>query len=201
MDVAVATVPVRRSSGWIVASFLAGGAVALMLGVYGRLHDPSGARIFSLIFTSTLTMKVWLATGAVTLAVLQLLTAARFFELIRWPRGRSPLAVRVHRASGTMAFVLTLPVAYHCLWSLGFSDLTARRFAHSLAGCTFYGAFATKMLLLRTERPWPLIGTGPAPAYWPVWVFMVSGGLVFSALTVAWYSSALWFFTTLGVEF
>lgn len=192
---AVATVPVRRSSGWIVGSFLAGGALALLIGVFGHLHDPSGKGLITLIFTSTLTMKVWLASGAATLAVLQLVTAARFFELIRWPRERSRTAVRLHRWSGTAA------LAYHCLWSLGFSDSTTRRLVHSLAGCTFYGALATKMLLLRTERPWPVVGRGVAPAFWPSWVFMISGGVVFSALTVLWYTSALWFFSVAGFEF
>ena len=50
-----------------------------------------------------------------------------------------------------MAFLFTLPVAYHCLWSLGFAETGARQIAHSIFGCAFYGAFATKMLVLRID--------------------------------------------------
>ena len=57
----------------------------------------------------------------------------------------------VHRWSGTVAFLFTLPVAYHCLWSLGFAETGTRQIAHSIFGCAFYGAFATKMLVLRID--------------------------------------------------
>src|SRR4051794_4774226 len=116
-------VPVRRSSGWIAGAFLFGAAFALLIGVFGHVHDPSGGRIFTLVFTSTLTMKVWLASGAFALALLQVFTSLRFFAVIHWPREAPRWLVPVHRWSGTVAFLLTLPVAYHCVWSLGFSDL------------------------------------------------------------------------------
>lgn len=191
----------RRSSAWIVAAFLAGAALSLALGVYGRVHEPSEQRIFSLFFSTTLTMKVWLATGAAVLALVQVATSLRFFEVIHWPRSAPEWLVPVHRWSGTAAVVFTLPVAYHCLWALGFSDATTRTWIHSIAGCTFYGAFLAKMLLLRTERPWPFAGATPAPAFWPGWVFAVAGGLTFSALVFVWYTSALWYLTTIGVRF
>lgn len=146
-------------------------------------------------------MKVWLTSAAATLGLVQIATALRFFEVARWPRVAPLWLVAVHRWSGTVAVLLTLPVAYHCLWALGFSDLTSRRLIHSVAGCTFYGAFLAKMLLLRTERPWPFVASSVAPAFWPAWVFAISGGLTFSALVVLWYTSALWFFTTAGLQF
>ena len=45
------------------------------------------------------------------------------------------------------------PVAFHCLWALGFEpDVTElRRFAHSLLGCLFYGAFAAQVTLVRSD--------------------------------------------------
>ena len=191
----------RRSSGWIVFAFLVGAAVAVLLGEYGRLHAPSGQRVFSFFFSNTLTMKVWLATGGFALALVQLFTSLRFFDVIRWPRTAPAWVVPLHRWSGAIAVLLTLPVAYHCLWSLGFSDITTRRLIHSVAGCAFYGAFVAKMLLLRTERPWPFMPSSAAPAFWPGWVFAVAGGLTFSALVALWLTSSVWFFTTVGLRF
>ena len=90
-----------------------------------------------------------------------------------------------HRWSGTAAFLVTLPVAYHCLWSLGFRDTDARVLAHSLLGCAFYGAFATKLLVLRAARL-------------PGWALPLVGGSLVTMLTGIWLTSSLWFFSTTG---
>ena len=45
-----------------IAAF--GAAVAVALGVYGRVHDPSQQLVFTLFFSSTIAMKVWLASVA-----------------------------------------------------------------------------------------------------------------------------------------
>ena len=81
--------------------------------------------------------------------VVQLVTAL-------WMWGRLPVAAGAglgrpaHRWSGASAFVLTLPPAVHCLWSLGFAGDSPRVLVHSLVGCLFYGAYAAKMLGLRS---------------------------------------------------
>src|SRR4051794_41777491 len=94
--------------------------VALSLGVYARVHAPAGRPLFTLGFSGMLQMKVWLTTAAAALIVVQLATAL-------WMWGRLPGVTRrpawvspVHRWSGTVAFVLTLAPAFHCLWALGF---------------------------------------------------------------------------------
>jgi thiamine transporter ThiT len=89
----------------------------------------------------------------------------------------------LHRWSGTIAFVVSLPVAFHCLWALGFQSTDTRVLVHSLAGCLFYGAYATKMIGLRTKSL-------------PKWALPVLGGTVFTVLVVAWLTSALWYFTS-----
>ena len=92
-------------------------------------------------------MKVWLSSVAVLFALLQVFTAL-------WMYGRLPIASRpawlgnAHRISGRLAFLISLPVAYHCLYQLAFQDTTTRVLAHSLLGCLFYGAFATKVTLI-----------------------------------------------------
>ena len=117
-----------------------GAAVALTLGIYGHVHDPSQKLVFTLFFSSTISLKVWFATLAVALAAVQVLTATWIFGKLPWstPGWVGP----VHRLSGRLAFLVSLPVAYPCLWSLGFQDSSTRVLAHSILGCAFYGAFA-----------------------------------------------------------
>jgi Family of unknown function (DUF6529) len=100
----------------------------------------------------------------------------------RTPTWIAPL----HRWSGTAAFVLTLPVAFHCVWSLGFATDSTRKLVHSIAGCAFYGVFAAKMLSLR------LPGL-------PSWTLPVLGGLLAAIVTGIWFGAALWYFTRTGV--
>jgi hypothetical protein len=175
--VEAAGVQPRRSPGLALALVL-GAFVALALGVYGNVHDPSGTLVFTLLFSSTISLKVWLATIAVAFAVVQVLTAL-------WIYGRLGVAAPswagpLHRASGRLAFIASLPVAYHCLWSLGFQDGSTRALVHSLAGCLVYGAFAAKVTIVRTHA-------GPS------WVLPVAGGVMFTTLVAAWYTSAVWF--------
>src|ERR1700758_91835 len=63
---------------------------------------------FHPFFSDTIHMKAWLATGAITLALFQVLSAARLFELFRCgPSGR--FWSRMHRMSGYLTILLTLP--------------------------------------------------------------------------------------------
>jgi hypothetical protein len=131
-------------------------------------------------------MKAWLATAVVALAIVQVLLALRMYG--RLGRSAAPAWVGpTHRLVGTLAFLVSLPVAYHCLWSLGFESNAdhARRFWHSLFGCAFYGAFTIKVLAVRSRRM-------------PGWALPVVGGLVFSLLVGLWLTSALWFFDKSG---
>jgi hypothetical protein len=160
-----------------------GAAVALTLGIYGNVHDPSQKLVFTLWFSSTISMKVWLATVALGFAVVQVLTAL-------WLYGRLGIATPAwlsdaHRLSGRLAFLVSLPVAYHCLWSLGFQDTDARVLAHSLLGCAFYGAFAAKVTIVRSKGL-------------PGVALPIAGGVMFAVLVAAWYTSALWFIRESG---
>ncbi len=162
----------------LLAAAAIGAAVALALGVYGHAHDPSQELVFTLIFSSTISMKVWLATVSVAFAVAQVLSAL-------WVYGKLPgtapaWAGTAHRISGRLAFIFSLPVAYHCLWSLGFQDTTTRVLVHSLLGCAFYGAFAAKVTIVRSRGL-------------PAVALPIAGGLTFAILVGVWLSSAYWF--------
>jgi Family of unknown function (DUF6529) len=162
----------------------AGAAVALILGIYGSAHTPASDLVITLGFKNTLTMKVWLATIAVLFALVQLLSAL-------WMYGRLPLGAAphwlgtVHRISGRLAFLVSLPVAYHCLYQLGFQHTSTRVLIHSILGCVFYGAFVAKVLVVRTKN---LPGSA----------LPLAGGLTFAVLVYVWLTSALWFIDKFG---
>jgi hypothetical protein len=184
-SVAAPSAETSRGTKAFLLAVLAGAGVALALGVYAREHDPAGQALFTLGFSGTINMKAWLATGVLVLAVVQVVLALWMYGKLRRP---APAWVGpTHRLVGTLALILSLPIAYHCLWSLGFethADST-RRFVHSILGCAFYGAFTTKVLCVRAARL-------------PSWALPVVGGLVFATLVGLWLTSALWFFTNVG---
>lgn len=167
----------------IVVPLLVGAAVALSLGVYAGAHEATGKQTVTLFFTGTINFKVWFATLALVLALFQLATAARLFGKISWPATVPAWLGDAHRLSGTLAFAATLPVAYHCLWSLGFQTDDLRSVVHGVAGCVFYGAFATKVISVRSRRQ-------------ASWTLPVIGGLTFAALVLVWLTSSLWFMTS-----
>jgi hypothetical protein len=182
--------PVERSSHGtaLVTVLLAGAAVSLFFGAYGRIHDPAGEQTLTLFFSTTINLKVWFATVALLFGLVQLTTAARLFGKIGIPRQMPPWLGDAHRLSGTIAFLFTLPVAFHCLWSLGFQADTTdpRTYVHSVAGCLFYGLFVVKVLSVRIHEL-------------PKWLLPAAGLATFGALAVLWFTSSLWYW--LNVSF
>jgi hypothetical protein len=166
---------------------LIGAAVALAVGVYANEHDPTGESVLGdgFFFSATLNMKAWLATFAVGLAVFQIASALRIYGRLGSAETAPAWLGSAHRVSGTLAFLVSLPVAYHCVWALGFQDTTTRVLVHSLAGCFFYGAFAAKVVIVESARL-------------PGIALPLAGGAVFSALVAIWLTSALWFFDNFG---
>jgi hypothetical protein len=167
----------------LLGIFGVGAAVAVLLGVYGDAHSPTGEKPYSLFFTDQIQLKVWFAVIAVLLGVVQIFLAARIYGKIKLPRSEPAWLGDAHRLTGTIAFLISLPVAYHCLWSLGFQSTDTRVLLHSLAGCFFYGIFVSKVLSVRV-------------AGMPNWLLPVVGGLVLTALVVLFLTSCLWFFTS-----
>ena len=176
--------PRQIGAAGILAACAMGAVVAIALGLYGRAHDPQTDLAITLGFSDTITMKVWLSSVAVLFALLQVLSAM-------WIYGKLPISGRpswladAHRISGRLAFLISLPVAYHCLYQLAFQTTTTRVLAHSLLGCLFYGAFASKVTIIHMP--------GRAGIWLPI-----AGGAVFTLLVATWITSGLWYITSSG---
>lgn len=182
----VETAAHTRARTAAAATLLLGAAVALGLGVYAKVHDPALKPLFLAGFSGMLQMKTWFATVAVVLVVVQLVGALWMWGQLPGVRTTPRWVAPVHRWSGTIAFIVSLPVALHCLWSLGFATTSARVLVHSTCGCLFYGAYAAKMLGLRLRDT-------------PRWLLPVLGGATFALFVLVWLTSALWFFTRSGL--
>jgi hypothetical protein len=170
----------------LVVPCLVGCLVALTLGLYGGLHHPTGIAINIAGFSSVGYVKSWLATGAAIFAVIQVGSALVMYGKV--PRVSAPSWTGgLHRWSGRIAFLLSVPVAVQCLYALGFQTYSTRVLIHSVLGCLFFGAFTVKMLVL------PKRGV-------PGWVLPVTGAIVFAVLILIWFTSAYWFFSTFGIH-
>ncbi|ORX15535.1 hypothetical protein AWC31_23485 [Mycolicibacterium wolinskyi] len=182
-----APVVAPRGTAMVLVPVVVGAAVAVALGVFGRVHEPQFFSVSVAGFSSGTAVKSWLATLAVTLAVFQLVSAFVMYRLT--PSGRAPSWIApAHVWSGRLAVLASVPVAVHCLYALGFQSGDSRVFFHSLFGCFFYGVFVTKMMLLTRKNLRP-------------WVIPIIGGLLFFVLVYVWLTSALWFFETTGLTF
>jgi hypothetical protein len=171
-----------RPAPWLLLPLVVGSLVAVAVGIAARESaiDPGTypGSYFRLFFSDPIHLKSWFAIAAVALACTQLFTAAWIFRKLYWPR---PAWINVvHRWAGRLAFLATLPVAYHCIFKLGFQKVDTRVAVHSFFGTAVYGAFAAKVTIVRLHR-------------FPAWVLPVAGGLLFAALVGVWYTSAFWF--------
>ena len=161
--VAVAPDAPRPHRLWLAAALVVFALVSLSVGVIAKhntlapgLYPPSYLKLF---FSDPIHLKVWLATAAVVLACFQVVTAAHIYERLRLPVGAA--VGTVHRWSGRLAILLTLPVAYHCIFLLGYGDYSTRVQVHSLLGSVIYGAFIAKVLIVRGGVALPRLGASP----------------------------------------
>jgi hypothetical protein len=138
------------------------------------------------VFSSTIAAKAWFATAAVVLALLQVTTAARIYGRLDFLPERGAAVATVHRWSGRLAFLCTLPVFFHCVTILGWQTPDTRVAVHSVLGTLVYGVFAAKVLVVRDRSL-------------PGWALPAAGLTLASALVLLWATSALWYF--LNVRF
>ena len=171
----------------LVLPFIIFALVALTVGLLASrtIRSPYETPFFHLFFSDTLHMKIWLTTAALLLGLSQLLTASRIYGLLHFPPPGGFYNV-VHRWSGRTAIVLTLPVAYHCIFLLGFGTYDTRVYIHSLLGSSVYGAYLAKVFMVRAKG-------------FPGWALPIAGGVMFSILLGVWLTAAPWFFRNFGM--
>jgi hypothetical protein len=177
----------RLGQAWLAAPLVAFALISLTIGLLAKrtIRPDVPTPFFHLFFSDTLHMKVWLVTLAIILAIGQLLTASRIYEVLRFPpKGR--FYNFVHRWSGRLAILVTLPVAYHCIFLLGFGQYDTRVLIHSLLGSIVYGIFVAKVLIVRSSG-------------FPGWALPIAGSLLFTVLLGLWLTSAGYFFSTFGI--
>lgn len=175
-----------RSRAPLTAMLLAGTGVAITLGVIGSVGDTP-RELPVAWFSSVQSLKAWSASAILILVLAQLTTALWMYGKLPGARQAPAWVAPAHRATGRVAFVLSLPVAFYCLYGFGFDTATPRTLAHSLAGCLFYGAFTAKMIGIRSRRL-------------PGWGIAILGGTVFTLFVVLWALSALWWFDSAGLD-
>lgn len=146
----------------------------------GRAHTPEyGASFFGSRFADAQRLKADLGTALLGLAVLQLLLALAMYGVLPSPRSARHRLATAHRVGGLAAFLLSLPIAVHCIRAYGVATFDARVTVHSLAGCFLYGAFAAKVIVVRNRRV-------------PGWAVPIAGGVLVVLIALLWYTAALW---------
>ena len=174
-----------------LTGFAVGAVVAVLVGAFGRLHDPTLAGTTTLGFRTVLAMKVVVTVVIGVIAVFQLLGAL-------WLYGRLGVEApswlgTAHRVSGSIALVLMVFVAYHCLWALGLESgtladgqpVSTRTLVHGILGCAVIGAVVTKLVAVRSRRA-------------PGWFLPVAGGVLFTLLVAVVMTSAVWYLSAKG---
>ena len=180
-----------RSIAVPVTAFVVGAVVAVLVGVFGKVHDPTTQGTTTLWFRTVIDMMVAVATVIGVLAIWQIIGGLWMYGRLGRP---APSWVGgVHRVTGAIAVVLALFVAYSCLWALGLESGTlkdgepvgTRTVVHGVLGCAVIGAFVIKAAAVRARRA-------------PGWFLPVAGGLLFALLIAAILTSAGWYLSTRG---
>ena len=169
----------------LAAPLATGAVVALALGVYAAAHEPTGRDFVLFGFTSAGAWKSALASIAMFLFVVQVSLGLRITGRIG-PRVPPPAwSAELHRLIGTVAFGISLPVVFHCVWTLGYRAGDSRLVVHSILGCVTYGLYVTKVIAVRRDDAAP-------------WAVPLTGALLGSAMLVAWWTSAFVFYAGSG---
>jgi hypothetical protein len=181
-----ATLPAARPGPRAAGRLAVAGGLALVVAValyaVGRAHTPSSTMgLLGQHGFAVNRLKAQLGTAMLGLGLVQLTLALWMYRRLPGAGAAPPAVPVLHRLGGASLFLLSLPVAMHCLLAYGVQLGGPRVAVHSLAGCFFYGAFAAKVLLVRSRRL-------------PGWALPVAGGLLVTLIAVLWYSSALWYF-------
>ncbi len=117
----------------------AGAAAALALGAYSVLHEPAGRDFVLYGFGSSAEWKNALTLVVAVLLVVQAAIGFKLAGLFGIRPADRPWLSDLRRLIATAAVGLSLPVAFHCVWILGFGSDSPMTTLHSILGCIAYG--------------------------------------------------------------
>jgi hypothetical protein len=132
------------------------------------LNDLTGGHL--------LAWKVVAASVVFGLAGLQVLMAARFWEVTGFPGVSPSVAVKVHRINGRIAVTLAVLVGLACLVGPAGPISPTRVLLHSIFGALLFAVLAGKYTLLKLTRAGQ-------------WVFPVAGIALFLTFGAIWGTS------------
>lgn len=172
----------RRSvAGPVLAAALALTVAVAIFFIARQVTPDRTTGLFGQHLTQAVRLKARLATAILGLAIVQLLLALWMYRRLPGSAAVPAAVPRVHRVIGALTLLGTIPIAVHCVQAYGLELTPVRAAVHSLSACFFYGAFAAKVLSVRSRRS-------------PEWMLPVAGGALVVAVVVIWYTSALWYF-------
>lgn len=163
----------------------AGATTALALGFYAAAHEPTGRDFVLTGFTSVGAWKSAFASVTMFLFVMQISLGLRITGRIGPRLPPPPWSAELHRLVGTVAFGISLPVVFHCVWTLGYRADDSRLVVHSIFGCIAYGLYVTKLIAVRRDNATP-------------WAVPLTGALLGTAMLVAWWTSAFVYYAGSG---
>lgn len=171
----------RRAWPAAVAVLILGAAVGVAIFAVGRsVTADYTTGLFGQHLEDAVRLKSQLGTALLGLALIQ-------FALGLWTYGRLPGVARAsrrvrtsHRLIGALAFLVSVPIAVHCITTYGLELTPTRAAVHAIAGCFFYGAFAAKVLVVQWRET-------------PRWLLPLLGGCLVVAIAVSWYTAPLWY--------
>lgn len=177
--------PAKAGFGVVMVALGIGSLVSVAVGVYAGTHTGTGFAFNLPGFSTGLSAKAWLGSVVLVLAIVQVISSMMIYGKLP---GGGKVVSGLHRWSGRLAVLVSLPVAAHCLYAFGFYYGDTRVLVHSLLGCLVYGVFVCKMIVLSREDS-------------PKWALPLFGGLLFTVFTGLWLTSSLWFFGNNGLIF
>lgn len=169
----------------LAVPLVTGAGTALALGVYAAAHEPTGRDFLLFGFTSAGAWKSALASIAMFLFVVQVSLGLRITGRVGPRLPPPPWSAELHRLVGTVAFGISLPVVFHCVWTLGYRADDSRLVVHSIFGCITYGLYVTKLIAVRRDDAAP-------------WAVPLTGTLLGAAMLVAWWTSAFVYYAGSG---
>ncbi|MDE0605845.1 MAG: DUF6529 family protein [Acidimicrobiaceae bacterium] len=165
-----------------VRGLVAGAAAATALGVYSVLHEPTGRDFVLWGFESAAAWKNALTLVVASLLVAQAVLSIKSAGMFGFRASTREGLLELQRLLATLAIGFSLPVAFHCVWVLGFGSNSLALTLHSILGCVAYGCVVAALWPNRNERTRSEARRGPLALAVGATQYVVGVGAVAAAV-------------------